>query len=261
MNVYPDNSVAFKNATVGQLTYWHWTSDPDRILALKVNGKLFNAKDLVSATSVETQRNSNVYALAFEFKDGHKELAKAGFQFGPTWLVCDRKKVCYSESFLTESDYNKSLGDIVTAVRDMELQRTNLTQSLDVSLLKGYAGAPRVGGSSNSFSRLTLLGDTERDALDQRITSVERARSTYAKNKQDAYDRQKREKEAFIQEEATRMRKGVRIGTQTNCGNVFELRLPLVGVQTMYGMQYLQLSDLYGPSADCRFLNHQYVGR
>ncbi|KWU24744.1 hypothetical protein [Burkholderia cenocepacia] len=261
LNVYPDNSVAIKTTTRSQRTVWHWTSDKDRILTLKVNGKLFNAKDIASATAVETERNSNVYALDFTFKDGHKELAKAGFQFGPTWLVCTRAKNCESETYLTGSDYRKRLGDIVTAVRDTDLQRTQMTQSLDISLMTGGGAAPQVGATVDDFSRFTVLSDSERDALVERVHGVERARSAYASNRTETYNRQKQEKEQLIQDEAARMRKTARIGTQTNCGPVFELRLPMVGVQTMYGMQYLKLSDLFGPSADCRFVNHQYVGR
>lgn len=64
-----------------------------------------------------------------------------------------------------------------------------------------------------------------------------------------------------IEDNASSMRKRVRIGTQTNCGQVFDVRLPMVGVQTMRGTQYIDISKLYGPDADCNFVNGVYVGR
>lgn len=64
-----------------------------------------------------------------------------------------------------------------------------------------------------------------------------------------------------IEDNASSMRKQVRVGTQTNCGQVFDVRLPMVGVQTMHGTQYIDISKLYGPDADCNFVNGVYVGR
>lgn len=64
-----------------------------------------------------------------------------------------------------------------------------------------------------------------------------------------------------IENNARDMRKHVRIGTQTNCGQVFDVRLPMVGVQTMVGSQYIDISKLYGPDANCNFKNGVYAGR
>ena len=57
-----------------------------------------------------------------------------------------------------------------------------------------------------------------------------------------------------------RMRKHIKIGTETNCGSVFELRLPMVGVQTPKGMQYIPLNNLYSPNVGCEFQHGLYVG-
>jgi hypothetical protein len=55
------------------------------------------------------------------------------------------------------------------------------------------------------------------------------------------------------------MRKSIKIGDTTNCGAVFDVRLPMIGVQTSAGIQYIALKRLYGRSAPCRFVNGQYV--
>lgn len=64
----------------------------------------------------------------------------------------------------------------------------------------------------------------------------------------------------MILAEAENMRNNIRIGTKTNCGLVFDIRKPMIGVQTMIGMQYISLDQLWGPSAGCHFKNGVYIG-
>lgn len=60
--------------------------------------------------------------------------------------------------------------------------------------------------------------------------------------------------------EAAAMRKSIKIGTHTNCGVVFEVRKPMIGVQTPAGMQFIELDRLYAPGAGCAMNGQQYVG-
>lgn len=45
----------------------------------------------------------------------------------------------------------------------------------------------------------------------------------------------------------------------TNCGRVYDVRKPMVGVQTPAGQMYIPLDQLRGPSSGCRIVNGQYV--
>jgi hypothetical protein len=56
------------------------------------------------------------------------------------------------------------------------------------------------------------------------------------------------------------MRKHTHVGTMTNCGEVFDVRLPMVGVQTIENAQFIDVSRLYMPATDCLFANGVYAG-
>lgn len=60
--------------------------------------------------------------------------------------------------------------------------------------------------------------------------------------------------------EAIVMRRHIRIGTETNCGAVISIRLPMVGVQTTNGISYIRLRDLFAPGVGCRLRGKLYVG-
>jgi hypothetical protein len=68
-------------------------------------------------------------------------------------------------------------------------------------------------------------------------------------------------REDAIESEALAMRQTIKVGTQTNCGQVFDVRLPMVGVQTPVGMQYIEVNRLYIPGRGCTFVNGVYQGR
>jgi hypothetical protein len=103
--------------------------------------------------------------------------------------------------------------------------------------------------------RGTIAGklDAEQRALaDQRIAMADERQRAVA-------DRRIRDQQ--IENEAVEMRKTIRVGTHTNCGPVFDVRLPMIGVQTAIGMQFIEVTRLYGASADCHFENGIYQGR
>jgi hypothetical protein len=68
------------------------------------------------------------------------------------------------------------------------------------------------------------------------------------------------QRQVKIAAEAVNVRKNIRIGTRTNCGLVFDVKQPMIGVQTMVGMQYIHVDELWGPSAGCYFRNGVYTG-
>ena len=68
-------------------------------------------------------------------------------------------------------------------------------------------------------------------------------------------------REEAFESEALTMRQTIKVGTQTNCGQVFDVRLPMVGVQTAIGIQYIEVNRLYIPGRSCTFVNGVYQGR
>ncbi len=63
-----------------------------------------------------------------------------------------------------------------------------------------------------------------------------------------------------LEADTRQMRRHVKVGTITNCGPVFDVRLPMVGVQTADGMQFIALNSLYSPDVGCSFDNGVYAG-
>jgi hypothetical protein len=114
-----------------------------------------------------------------------------------------------------------------------------------------------------SQNKVRFLNDQEMAALQNRL---DRRQLAWAQAEQDnarKRDAERAEKIARLrarERDAAEMRKHIRVGTMTNCGEVFEVRLPMVGVQTIKGMQFIDVSRLYAPTANCMFLNDQYVG-
>lgn len=262
LNVYDDNRVGFKVLDQSSRITWHWTSDKDRILGFAINGKLYNARDLVSITSDRTA-DLSVNKLTAQFKNGEVQTALAGMgwmqekkqsgYYGPYWAACDRNKQCAAWSVISQSNHYNSLGEILSFVDDSELKGKITTASIRREVGSDYRAIP----TSGSFTRLVALTDAEREQIHVAIDAEHAKREAYYA----ALQANRAAKEAAVLAEAEQMRKNVRIGTRTNCGSVFDLRLPMVGIQTSVGMQFLPLDKLYGPSANCRFINGNYVGR
>ncbi|MDD3325659.1 MAG: hypothetical protein PHW25_01075 [Zoogloea sp.] len=109
----------------------------------------------------------------------------------------------------------------------------------------------------DGLSEVVVLTEEQRDGIEQRLREVNRKRKAFAAER----ERVAQEQEAAILREAELMRKGAKVGTRTNCGQIYQMNLPMVGVQTMFGMQQIELARLFGPSANCRFNNGVYIGR
>jgi hypothetical protein len=98
---------------------------------------------------------------------------------------------------------------------------------------------------------------TKIQALEKKLSADQKARW---KALEEEKQRQNLLAEQALTLEAQTMRANIRNGTRTNCGQVFDVKLPMIGVQTMAGMQYIDINRLWGPSANCYFVNGQYVG-
>jgi hypothetical protein len=132
--------------------------------------------------------------------------------------------------------------DQFLSARDL-LQATEITVLIDAD----YANMKKVQADAMAYAK-SVGGPAEAAARQAR-------EAAFAQEKQAREERlSKRE------DDAVAIRKAVRIGAETNCGTVFDVRLPMVGIQTSNGMQYIRLDRLYAAGAGCVFQNGQYVG-
>jgi ribosomal protein L29 len=94
-----------------------------------------------------------------------------------------------------------------------------------------------------------------------RADAAEKARVAHA----DAEERQRTQQEleasriAALKTALPAFRQALKIGDDTNCGLVVEVKRPIVQVQTMMGLQWLKLATLFPKSEGCPFINAAYV--
>jgi hypothetical protein len=253
-NVYEDNRVWFKSTPYGGQPHYGWTNDGKDIMVLLIDERAYNAKDIATITPSEVRYG---YQIAVVLKSGEKITA-----FLPSggdnvvWLACDTKKVCPHRARFNTSNYNNQFNRILTGIYEGDLLKSPerdpkfelITDSRTTPVLSSVRF---LAGAEIDDLRSKFAGQQER------WTRLQAQRA----QKQEADRLAQQARERAIETEAVEMRKRIRVGAQTNCGQVFEVRLPMVGVQTVAGMQFIDISRLYGPSAGCRFVNGQYVGR
>jgi hypothetical protein len=123
-------------------------------------------------------------------------------------------------------------------------------------MLKAFNGALFIINANDKDKVLAkirsdeLLAAQERTDKMMQLKADSLAQAQAAKHREDA-----------IESEAFAMRQTIKVGTQTNCGQVFDVRLPMVGVQTPVGMQYIEVNRLYIPGRGCTFVDGVYQGR
>jgi hypothetical protein len=254
LNVYEDNRVWFKSVSGVSQSHYGWTNDGKDIMALLIDGRAYNAKDIATITPTEARHG---YQIAVVLRSGEKISAflPAGGD-NVVWLACDTQKVCPQRSRLDTSNYNNQFHRILTGIYEGDLLKTP-DRDPKYELVTDSRTTP-------VRSSVRFLAGAEIDELRGKFArQQERWAQLQAQRaqKQEADRVAQQARERAIESEAVETRKRIRVGAQTNCGQVFEVRLPMVGVQTAAGMQFIDISRLYGPSAGCRFVNGQYVGR
>lgn len=63
---------------------------------------------------------------------------------------------------------------------------------------------------------------------------------------------------AAVQQTTERLRKHLKIGDDTNCGLVIEVKPPIVKIQTMNGEYWMRIEQVYPTGIECRFVNGEY---
>ena len=259
LNVYDDNRVAYQASFRHSLGYWAWTSDKNQILALLIQGHEYNARDIAALTS--TEDGPTGYRIAVQLKSGESisSTVKRGSP-NAAWLACNTQKVCAGRFIIGGDSYTNDLDGILIGIYDGVLN-AQPKRDPKFELIRDYRVIPDV---TSGLSHVRFLSGSEQTALEKSLDDQQerwaQAQAELAKRR----DEQRTEDQAAeraIERDSVAMRQHIRVGTQTNCGQVFEVRLPMVGVQTINGMQFIDVSRLYSPNTTCRFVNGQYVGR
>jgi hypothetical protein len=259
LKVYDDNAVAFKfNGDRGAYG-WAWSDESGLVTALELDGQLYNAKDLESITG-KPRKNGYETELTIVFKDGKTKTVVVNYvqpsRQGAAWVECDRAlKYCSYKQKVTNS------GGSMHFIYVTEGTLSNVTTMVPLGVRGAQGEARRNELPAMYGGKTEVLSDADKNKLMERVQYVEAARGGNLKAIQDERERVAAAKAKKIADETAQLRKAARIGSETNCGTIFDIRLPLVGVQTMIGQQYLRLDSLYGPSATCRFSNGQYAGQ
>lgn len=274
LNIYDDNRFGLKSYRLNDKNNasWIWSKDKDRVLGLMIDNNIFNVRDLQSVTSRPlASAAGKTSEISVVLKSGEKRTAAAGYgwiqeerkngYFGPAWVLCDRNKNCGAARVISDVGSYNDLGKLLTSVSERDLAQEISVRNTD--RFAGIYADVRISNDSSvvptldGLSEVLVLSDDQRDGIEQRIREVNQKRKAFVAER----EREAQEKEAAIIREAEQMRKGAKVGTRTNCGQIYQMNLPMVGVQTMLGMQQIELARLFGPSAGCRFNNGVYIGR
>lgn len=180
-----------------------------------------------------------------------------GWQHGnPPWFV-DYNQYTYSQSLYMTGFYNFELAkpelfDPVTNIHnqsaldlhtgDVRVHELIPATVHSISIVRERTLAPLANTLRKEY---TALNNAAREEGNARLRSLELAHAKML---------------AHIRIHAIAMRRHIHIGTETNCGAVFAIDLPMVGVQTAHGMQYIRLQRLYAPDVGCRFSGNVYAG-
>jgi hypothetical protein len=122
-------------------------------------------------------------------------------------------------------------------------------------VLKVFNGAVFIINANDKDKVLAKIRSDELLAAQEENDKIRQLRADRLAEAQAAKNR-----EDVIESEDFTMRQTIKVGTQTNCGQVFDVRLPMVGVQTPVGIQYIEVNRLYSPGRGCTFVNGVYQG-
>ena len=254
LNVYEDNRVWFKAG--GNSPFYAWTKDPAKAFALMINGRIYNAKD-ISTISVSSENHSQTISVLLKSGETIKDSYKYG-TWNVMWLICNAQKECPTEGSFYTSTPNSNIGKFLNSVHQNTLTPNRDWGYQRPELITDSRSIPTGGGLISFLTEAQGLQIQNKFGDEgKQWAKVQEEKAQQHEVKRLALEARARE----IENEAVELRKRIRVGAKTNCGQVFELRLPMVGVQTIHGVQFIDLSRLYGPSAECRFRNGQYVGR
>ena len=275
LNVYPDNTIAYviQSGTNSRTRVW---STENVVLALKFRNRLINAKD-ISSMSAFSPTNERMYrAVVVQLKSGEKlteDYLKpdAYATAGPQWVACASDKACTDlvrDGLYGTPERFPGLNPFLVSISEDDVEQAGAQgESNDAAKIAQNIVLSRSlrGALPNFAPTFTLkFGDVkEISNLEPLVRSVAKssaipsptsaARWQQERNAQDAYLNR-----AVVQNATNKLRKFPTVGSGTNCGPIFEVRLPQVGVTTVDGPKFIPLADLYAPGVACHFVNGKY---
>jgi hypothetical protein len=258
LKVYPDNRVGFVIKGSGKRTVYSYHDNPNEILAYRFHtGSQYSYFNAIDIASIISDGNRNMPTVV-TMNDGHSYKSNAD-SFG--LFRCNTQKACS-----LETGGNIRYAEIKTINANVLFDRSISEDSINPYIYDSFPLSeflPSRHSSTEINPKGGQLYSKLVQQLDERMRHAKYAAGVIFDKKKEKQDREavlRTERLRFIEQEAKNMRANAKIGTFTNCGQIFDIRLPMVGVQTTMGMQYLQLDLLYGQSVDCRFVNGHYDG-
>lgn len=274
LNVYPDNSVAYILRS-GIISPRHVWSTENQVLAVKFRNRLINAKD-ISSINVFSPTDDHVYVVVtVQLRPGETlsetYLKRDAYEnAGPQWVACTVNKVCadlvragvygvpesfpgmprflanVSESEAEQAGNNRASKDAATIAENMVVSR-------DLS-----GAIPNFAMKYNiKFGEIREISNLE--PLVRRATRAYASSPTSAARWQQEREAQDANRSrALMQYATTKLHQYPAVGAGTNCGPIFEVRLPQVGVTTIEGPKFIDLADLYAPGVGCHLVNGRY---
>ena len=275
LKVYPDNAVAYvlRSGINSPMRVW---ATENIVLALKFRNRLINAKD-ISSMNVFSPPNERMFrSVVVQLKSGEKVTEDylkpdAYAKAGPQWVACTLEKVC--TDLVREAPYGiperfPGLKPFLVSVSEDDAEQAGArgaskdaaTIAENMVLSRSLRGAlPALGSTFNlKFGDVEEISNLEPLVRSAAKLSVPPSRTPAARwqrerDAQDAYWSR-----AAMQNATNRLRKYPTVGAGTNCGTIFEVRLPQVGVTTVEGPKFITLADLYAPGVACYLVNGKY---
>lgn len=256
LKVYPDNRVGFLIRMSDGKTVYSYHDNPNEILAYRFyTGSQYSYINAIDIASIASGRNS---PTVVRINDGTQYKSNAD-SFG--LYRCDTQKVC-----ALETGGSIRYAKIKTVYTDVLSDRSISEKGAKPYIYESFPLSIFLPSRTSSQEIKPQSGQLYTQMMQQLDVRMRHANHAGDELRRQEHEKQTREvalraeRMRLIEQEAKNMRANPKIGTVTNCGQIFDIRLPMVGVQTMIGIQYLKLDLLYGTSADCQFVNGQYVG-
>lgn len=211
LNVYEDNRVGLVTKAA-----WAWTSSPDVILGVEIDGRIYNARDTVSLRRIHGEGSSTrrPELIQVELANGQKLFTEPE---NVNWVYCKTNKQCGKGASIISSDYQNDLGRILTAVHQRSIEHPETITMAQ--------GDPRTELMTDSRTRPTLysVGDTVNmvtgpalTRITERVADVIKAWDDKAADRKAKADANSRAFRAMEQERIAQLR-NERVGTQTYC--------------------------------------------
>lgn len=200
---------------------WFWTWKPDTILAIEVNGRVYNIKDV---QSIKREQNE---LMIVQLVTG-EQLKAQRKDFG--WLNCSTSKACSPPIDIVSGSYTVNLDGRLKSMRKDELAnpasikwgRTNQQADPRNAMMDDYRATPRF---DRVGARIVVLEGVRLSALNSRVATVIKEWDDKAPERKARDERASREYREVAQRQQDKLR-NASIGTPAYCERAYQGDLP-----------------------------------